>query len=244
MTFMPPVRVLDGSFTILGGRVPRVVGLLVGLTLVATILGAVGARNGLPTVLQQGVLSPDLVWTGQVWRIVTWVFFELDALSLVFGCLGLWWFGRDLYYAWGPTRLLGTYLGIAAATATLTCLVARLVWPALLRADYVGMWPVVSALIIAWATLHPHRDVFVYFVLPLRGRNLILATLGGTLLFALLDGVARFVPHFIAQGLVLAYLNPPVALQRLWQRARLRQSQRRAPKLRVIERDEPPRWLH
>jgi hypothetical protein len=102
----------------------------------------------------------------------------------------------------------------------------------------------VTALMIACATLNPQRDVFVYFVLPLRGRNLILATLGGTLLFALLDGVARFVPHFLAEGLMLAYLNQPAGLQRFWQQARRRRSQRRASRLRVVDREEPPRWLH
>lgn len=241
---MRPARILDGSFTVMGGRVPRVVGLLIGITVVVSIVGAVGARNGFPLFLQTGILVPALVLEGQVWRLFTWVFFEPDPLSLIFGGLGLWWFGRDLYYAWGPARLLGTYLGVAAAAAIGTCVVGLVAWRALTGATYWGMWPVVSALIIAWATINPHRDVFVYFVLPLRGRNLILATLGGTLLFALLDGAARFVPHFLAEGLMLAWLNPPLALTRLWQRARLRHAQRRAPKLRAVERDEPPRWLH
>lgn len=240
---MPPVRALDGSFTILGGRVPRVVGLLIGLTVVSTIVGSVGARNGLPLILATGILSPSLVLAGQVWRLFTWIFFEPEPLSLIFGCLGLWWFAKDLYYAWGPTRLLGSYLGIGGAAGLGTCLVA-LLWRDLMGAVYVGMWPTLSALIIAWATINPHRDVFVYFVLPLRGRSLILATLGGTVLFALLDGGARFVPHFLAEGLMLAWLNPPAGLQRFWHRARLRQAQRRAPKFRVVEREEPPRWLH
>jgi membrane associated rhomboid family serine protease len=239
---MRAIRVLDGSFTVMGGRVPRVVGLLMGVTLVASVVGAVGARNGFPLLLA-GVLTPGLVIDGQVWRLVTWVFFEPEGLALIFGLLGLWWFGRDLYFAWGATRLLATYLGIAAAAGLGTCLVA-LAWPVLNQVPYWGVWPVVSSLIIAWATLNPNRDVYVYFVLPLRGRNLILVTLGGTLLFALLDGPARFVPHFLAQGFMLAWLNPPEGLQRFWRQARLRSSLRRAPKLRAVDREEPPRWLH
>src|SRR5262245_15063298 len=184
---MRPVRVLDGSFTVMGGRVPRVVGALIVLTLLVTIAGAVGMRNGFPLLQQVVLLVPGFVLAGQAWRLFSWVFYEPNGLGLVFGCLGLWWFGRDLYYSWGPGRLLGVYLGLAAAAGLGTCLVARLFWPTLLELPYFGMWPVLSALIIAWATLHPHRDLYVYFVLPLRGRNLILATIGGTVLFALLD---------------------------------------------------------
>jgi len=241
---MRAARVLDGSFTVMGGRVPRVVGLLIGLTLLVTISGAVGWRNGYPLVQEAVVLVPGAVWFGQVWRVLSWVLFEPSGLGLVFGCLGLWWFGRDLYYSWGATRLLAVYFGLAAFSAVVTCLVARLLWHELLPLRYFGMWPVVSALLIAWATLNPGRDVLVYFVLPLRGRNLILATLGGTVLFALLDGVAGYIPHFLAEGLMLAWLNPPAAVQGFWHRQRMRSSGRRSPKFRVVERDEPPRWLH
>ena len=243
-----PMRPLDGTFTILGNRVPRVVGLLIGLTFLASIGAAVGARNGFPALLAQGILAPDFVWAGQLWRLVTWVFLELGGqppgLNLFFGSLLLWWVGRDLYYAWGATRLLGTYLGIAVAAGAATCLVARLVWPGLMGADYMGMWPVVDALIIAWATIHPSREILVFLVLPARGRTLILITLGMTLLFGLINGIAGFVPHFLAEGLMLAHLNPPLSLQKLWHQTRMRRSQRRSPKLRAVDRDDPPRWLH
>ena len=56
------------------------------------------------------------------------------------------------------------------------------------------MWPLADALIIAWATLFPTRQMLVYFVIPLGGRNLIYATLGGTLIFALLAGFVGSCP--------------------------------------------------
>ena len=62
--------------------------------------------------------------------------------------------------------------------------------------------------------------MLVYFVIPLGGRNLIYATIGGTLVFALLSGFVLFVPHFIALGLMLAYLREP-AIGRFWQRLTL-----------------------
>lgn len=239
------MRSLDGSFVVMGTRVPRVVVLLVGLTLGLSILGAVGSRNGFP-LLGVGALVPVLVLGGQVWRLVTWVFFETDALPLVFGLLGLWWFGGDLSQTWGPRRFLGTYLGFAAATGLTTSLLA-LVIPGLVQPFYIGPWPIVDALIIAWATHFPYRDLYVYFVLPLRGRNLIYATLAGTLLLGLLYGLAGVLPHFIAEGFMLAYLRGLGSLWlRIWPR-KVWTPRRSSSRLRSVEksaREEPPRWLH
>ena len=110
---------LAGSFVVLGSRVPRVVGLLIGLTLGASIIGAVGYRNGLETVVQSAALVPALVFRGQGWRLLSWIFFEIDPLGLVFACLALFWFGRDLTQAWGPVRFLTTYLLLAGLTGVL-----------------------------------------------------------------------------------------------------------------------------
>lgn len=221
------------------------VGLLVGLTLGLSVMGAVGSRNGLP-LLERGALIPAAVWRGEVWRLVTWVFFETEGLALVFGLLGLGWFGGDLSQAWGPRRLLGTYLGVAALTGALTSLLAR-IGGAFVQPAYLGLWPVIDALIIAWAIQFPYRDLYVYFVLPLRGQNLIYATLGGTLLFGLLYGLPLFIPHFIAEGLMLAYLGGG---RNLWLRIfprRVWNPPKRSSTLRAVEksaREEPPRWLH
>jgi membrane associated rhomboid family serine protease len=244
---VPRPSPLEGSFVVLGSRVPRIVGLLVGLTLCSSILGAVGSRNG-GGFLEWGALVPGLVLRGELWRVLSFVFFETEPLGLVFACLGLFWFGRDLTQAWGASRFLATYLVAAALTGLLVTALA-FAWAPLQAVAFIGPWPLVSAMIVAWAVLHPHRDVLVYFVLPLRGKNLIYATLLGTLLFALLGGVLHFVPHFVAQGLALLYMREPF-LGNLWLRLRYRLNtrgwRRRASHLRPVDRvdDEPPKWLH
>ena len=140
---------------------------------------------------------------------------------------------------------------MTVVTGGLTTLVG-LAFDGVGRGPYYTVWPVAEALIIAWATMFPTRQMLVYFVLPLGGRNLILFTVGCTLVFALLSGFVPFVPHFIAQGLMLAYLREP-AIGRLWQRLTLGMrgaSKRRPSHLRAVDRDredredEPPRWLH
>jgi hypothetical protein len=130
-----------------------------------------------------------------------------------------------------------------------TCVVA-LVWPALRLQPFVGAWPVVSALIIAWASAFPTRNLLLYFVVPLGGRNLVYATLGGTLIFALLGGVSGFIPHFAAQLLSLAAMRR-TPLRDLWTKVRFelayRGWRRRSSRLREVpraSRDEHTRWYH
>ena len=94
-----------GEMFTFGGRVPPTVGALITAIVVASLLGALGRGYGLIDV---AALEPLAVWQGQIWRLVTWVFFETDPLSLLFGGLTLYWFGRDLCFAWGPRRFLAT----------------------------------------------------------------------------------------------------------------------------------------
>ena len=242
---MPPAGWLDRRFSLLGGSLTAAGGLLIGLTLVTSILGA-----QVPGFAAAGELTPSLVFRGQLWRMVTWVFFEQNPLGLIFAALAIYWFGNDLVRIWGPVRFLATYLGVAAAAASVTCLLS-LVSPPLYTFGFRGAWPVISALIIAWACAFPTRNILVYFVLPLSGKNLIYATLGGTVLFALLSGwVGAYVPHFAAELLSLAAMRGK-GLGNLWARVKFelayRNWRRRTSRLREVPRpprDETPRWYH
>jgi membrane associated rhomboid family serine protease len=238
------MRWLDRSYLVLGGRLPAPVALLIAATFVASILGA-----QVPAVTLFGALIPAAVHQGELWRLVTWVLFEPDPLGLIFAALALFWFGGELVRVWGPGRFLLTYFAIAAASGVVTCLLA-LAFPALGGIPFRGPWPIVSALIIAWASCFPRRDIYVYFVLPLRGQNLIYATLAGTLLFALLGGFAFFVPHFAAELGILAWLRGS-PLGPLWARIKYelayRSWRRRASKLKAVppsSPDETPRFYH
>ena len=245
---MPPRSTfLDKRIHVLGGSLPMPAALLIGAILVSSILGA-----QVPGWFEGGALVPAFVLKGEAWRLVTWAFFEMNPLGLIFAALALFWFGSDLVRLWGPGRFLLTYLGLAAAAAGVTCLLA-LAWSRLMGLVFVGAWPVISGLIIAWAIAFPTRSIFVYFVLPLHGRNLIYATLGGTLLFALLSGgVASYVPNFVAELLALVAMRRRNPLGDLWAKVKFelayRRWRHRSRNLREVprqqSRDEDPRWYH
>jgi membrane associated rhomboid family serine protease len=200
-------------------RIPPVVAALMAVTAVVSIVASVAARNGAPGLVSGGLLVTPAVWHGQIWRLATWVLYELDALSLLFACLTLYWFGGDLARAWGARRFLAVYLGLAVAAATVTCLVA-LIWPAVAQIPQVGSWPVQTGLIVAWGLLHPQRELRLYFVVRVTGRQLVWVTLAGTVLFSLFNGLARYVPHFAAQLLMMAWLGPARRGLARWRRAR------------------------
>lgn len=220
-----------------GGRVPAAVGGLIAALVLASIAGALQ-----PPLRSAGVFSPHLVWEGESWRLVTYAFFETDPFGLVFAGLMLWWFGRDLALAWGGRRFLLAFAVIAAAASSATCL-AALAWPRLMAMVAVGPWPVVDALVVAWALRFPGRNILLWFALPVSGRALLWLTVGGTVLYALFFGLAPYLPHLLAEGLTALWLLGP--RPRL---PRIRLPRRRRP-FEVIHADRDPdsgrpRWLN
>ena len=238
-----------GNVYVFGARFPAAVMAIFVSTLLATLLGVAGLRNGFPLLAYVG-LVPAAVWHGQLWRLVTWVFFDpgLSPLSLLFWAMMLLLFGRDLCDAWGWRRFTGVYLGIAAAAGVVTCLIA-LAWRALMEANYMDTWPVVNALVVAWALMFPTRQILFNLVIPVSGKALVWITIGVTVFFALLYGIGAFVPHLAALAVIFANMRATPLLRRRWLELRLRglqgSTRRRPPHLRPVdEPDEKPRWYH
>jgi membrane associated rhomboid family serine protease len=184
---------------------PRAIRWLMAATALVSIAAVVSVRNDAP-ILMEGLLVGADVLRGQVWRLVTWVFYEMSPLNLLFACLTLGWFGSDVARTLGRRGFLAFYFGLGAVAAALTCLLG-LLWPALAHLGHGGSWPVLDGVVVAWGMLFPDRPMR-FWGLPLIGRHLILVTLGGTALFALYYGLAPYVPHFIAQAAVLVWLGP------------------------------------
>lgn len=238
-------RSLDDSVSLLGTRFPVSVGGVVGLILLLSVVGAAGWRNGFRLLGHVG-LSPDLAWSGQVWRLLTWSFFELDGLSLLFALLLIFFVGRDLAYGWGGRRFLSFWLVMTVATGGAVLLLGRLlvgVWPDLWTANYLTAWPIAEALTVAWALTYPSRTILFNFVLPIQGMKLIYLSVGVTVVYALLYGVALFVPHFVAMGLAWIYMGGSWSYW--WLRLKVAVAPSRRPRhIKPVPRKDPPTWYH
>jgi membrane associated rhomboid family serine protease len=227
----------------LGGRVPPAVG---GLVAGYVLLSLVARLGGLAGAL---ALAPAAVLEGEAWRLLTWSLVDGQPINVIFGGLMLYWFGRDLCAAWGERRFLVTWLALSGASGLLSVVLAALA-PGLFASVWLGAWPVLSALTLAWGLLFPERRILFNFVVPVSGRALALLTVGTTVFFALFEGFRAYLPHFAAQGLFWLYyrgLSPRGA----WQSVRLwlgqRRQRRRAKHLTVVKKNgkgEPPQWMN
>lgn len=223
-------------FFTFGGRLPAAVGAVIALTVFASVLG------WLDRDLQAfAALAPVQVTRGEVWRLVTWPFLQDSPFTLLFGGFMLWSFGQQLTDIWGERRFLARLMAYTAGAGVLTTLLS-LVWgPA--ATPHLGIWPVVNALLFAWAMLYPDRQVNIWGVLPLTGKTLALLVVGGTVLYGIaaggVAGLGAFAPHLFAIG--IAWLQGRGRGSGFSRQARdwwgEREAKRRAKHLKVVRKD-------
>ena len=241
---------LGQMFGSTGGRgLPSIVLVFIVATAVLSLVGIVGERHGIPLLRYCALVTPE-VMRGQGWRLFSWVFFEIEPWNLVLGCLGLYWFGRDLAARWGTVRFVVTYLGLAAIVGSLTVVVSLFYTP-LQQLPHVGSWALLDALVILWASYYPNQQILMMFVVPMSGRRIVYFTIGATVLLALFHGIDSFVPNFLAEAVALVVVLLP-SPRELWIERKLRtmEHRRKATHLKSVPHDRdddaPPtgRWLN
>ncbi len=147
------------------------------------------------------ILDPSLVWQGQVWRLLTFVFIPASSVFVaVITALFMMWLGRGLDEAWGAFRVNLYVFGGMAAIAAGSLLFGH-------RGD--AFWLHLT-LLFAFATLYPNEEILLFFVLPVKIKWVALfsaAMLGLMVLaspialirvvFALLNYLVVFAPGFV-----------------------------------------------
>ncbi len=232
-----------GRFTF-GGRVPGGVGIVLTVTILTSLVAAFGSRN-VASLVGLAALVPERVLHGEVWRLITWSVIEPSPMKLLFACLLLYWFGKDLTDQWGSRRFLGVYFGIAMVASVGTCLLS-LVDKDLLAEEYLGSWPLAQAITIAWGLWFPQRTVRLYFVIPIKGVVIAWGTVALTIAYAVFKGWAHFVPSLLAEGSMLAWLYraPLVTRWSRWKRMRETAGRQQRARKRSVERVATVHVLH
>jgi membrane associated rhomboid family serine protease len=156
-------------------------------------------------------LVPGRVWRGEVWRLVTWIVVEPSAWQLVFTLLALYALGGELAVRWGDRRLRRYAIELLLAAAAITTLVALVVSSS---AGYwhFGGWAVADVLVIGWARQFPDRSLNLYGLVSLNGRQLVMVTIGITIVYALISGPLHMAPEVLAS--IGAAMYSPARLRR------------------------------
>ncbi|MBN1634416.1 MAG: rhomboid family intramembrane serine protease [Ignavibacteria bacterium] len=105
------------------------------------------------------------------WQIITYMFLHGDFGHLFFNMFALWMFGVEIENLWGSKKFLIYYFlcGISAAVANL--FIAPLfstVGPT------IGASGAVYGVLVAFAFLFPNRHIYLYFLLPIKAKYLII----------------------------------------------------------------------
>lgn len=108
------------------------------------------------------------------WTPLTYGFINLypgffGLISFVFGFLWLSWMGRDYEESYGAHRLFGTYVLGALGGAVVALGIGALLGAVspgspLLGRSYFGLWTPVTAVLCAYATFHPRREIGLFLI--------------------------------------------------------------------------------
>jgi len=135
-----------------------------------------------PTLVAHLAVIPRSVARGQLWRMVTYPLVQpIDITSLMYGALGLYFFGGPLEEQWGTRR----FLFFSFLVVLLSGLVATLygfVHPVFYTQPVYGVAPVSYAMTAAWGTRFPNARLLFP---PVSGKVLVWIILGIALLMVL-----------------------------------------------------------
>lgn len=126
-------------------------------------------------------LTPVLVWQKlYLWQLFTYMFLHGSFFHILFNMFTLWMFGQDLERDWGSRYFYKFYFicGVGAGLFTLV-----LTWNS--PAPTIGASGALFGILAAFALLYPNRIIYLWFLLPVKAKYLVI-------FFGLLELLASF----------------------------------------------------
>lgn len=164
--------------------------------------------SGANTFVRYMGLNPELVFThGMIWQPVTYMFLHGGMMHLFMNMLILWLFGTELEMLWGAREFYRFYFvtGIGAGIFSIVpYLIGVLTQGASFAPMIIGASGAIYGILLAFALTWPDRTVYLYFIMPIKVKHLMLI-MGVITFFSVgnQDGVSH-VTHL--GGLLVAWL--------------------------------------
>jgi membrane associated rhomboid family serine protease len=118
---------------------------------------------------------------GNWWTVVSYMFVHAWVAHLAFNMFTLWMFGPRLEHEWGTRTFVQFYLWSGLGGAIAHLLFAQ-------HTAVIGASGAISGVLVAYALRWPDDEVYLFGVIPMRSRWLVLGMLGMNIIFALTPG--------------------------------------------------------
>jgi membrane associated rhomboid family serine protease len=119
-------------------------------------------------------LVPGAVWgDGYVWQLFTYMFLHGNIWHILINMFILWMFGAELERTWGTREFLKFYFiaGIGAGLINVGFAALR---PSTAMIPVIGASGAIYGLLVAYAMLFPERYVYLYFLIPVKVKYLVI----------------------------------------------------------------------
>jgi len=108
----------------------------------------------------------------QIWQLITYQFMHGGFSHIFFNMFALWMFGMEVENMWGSKKFITFYLvcGIVAG-------IFQLLLPALFNEPQgytIGASGAIMGVIVAFGMLFPDRYIYIYFLLPVKAKYLVI----------------------------------------------------------------------
>jgi len=181
-------------------------------------------------------LIPALVTDLELWRLFTYQFLHGGVFHLALNMLMLWMFGSELEHRWGHRFFTKYYFVCAVGGGIAFTLVQWGEW-----VTSVGASGAIYGVLMAYAMWFPNRQVYLYFLFPIRVRYLVIFLILLELVQAIdatgtvahtahLGGMAfgyGYLRWYGMRGLETFAISQPADLRKAYMRWKLKRLQKR-----------------
>lgn len=161
-------------------------------------------------LIQWGGLVPLETFGGlQLWRLFTYMFLhDVAPFHILFNMLMLWMFGTEIENLWGTRRFTIFYLICGAGSGCFS--IFHLFNATLSSVPVIGASGAVLGVMTAYAYYFPHRQVLLFFIIPVNIRVVIIGAALISFVFSLnQNGIVAHLTHLggilVAIGYVKLY---------------------------------------
>lgn len=213
------------------------------LFILHSILKAVGAFS----VVSFVGLSGAGIFSGLIYQFLTYPFVETQIMSVIFNSLLIWFIGSELETLWGKKVYIRFLLLTVLGVGLFYFLVSTLFFHGthVFETSLHGLNGINFALLIAYATLYPDRQLSLMMIFPMRAQTFCWILAGIEAYMALFSNITTSWAHLLAMGLswlIIRFQRTPFlhkVLNKEFQRAKPKKGH-----LYVVKDDDqkPPKY--